>query len=87
MEEGTLNVSTKPRIRVNAKQTSKGEWYLDVTAETDNVEGSVSLLNLGDQEGGGDLHRRRENACEIGGNRREKAEGRLTEPLPTRGSA
>jgi len=34
----------KPRVRINAKQTSKGDWYLDVTAETDNVDGSVSFL-------------------------------------------
>jgi len=34
----------KPRVRINAKQTSKGDWYLDVTAETDNVDGSVNFL-------------------------------------------
>jgi len=33
-----------PRIRINAKQTSKGEWYLDVTAETDNWEDSSRKL-------------------------------------------
>jgi len=40
-----MEESTKPRIRINAKQTSKGDWYLDVTAETDNVGDSVVLLN------------------------------------------
>ena len=33
-----------PRIRINAKQTSKGEWYLDCTAETDDVEVSADKL-------------------------------------------
>jgi len=27
-------MAEEKRIRVNAKQTSKGEWYFDVTAET-----------------------------------------------------
>ena len=27
-------MSQEKRIRVNAKQTSKGEWYFDITAET-----------------------------------------------------
>ena len=40
-----MEESTKPRIRINAKQTSKGEWYMDVTAETDDVEKSVTTLN------------------------------------------
>jgi hypothetical protein len=40
-----MEESTKPRVRINAKQTSKGEWYLEVTAETDNVSESVMLLN------------------------------------------
>lgn len=33
-----------PRIRINAKQTSKGEWYLDVTAETDDTHLSAQKL-------------------------------------------
>jgi len=33
-----------PRLRINAKQTSKGDWYLDATAETDNVEISADKL-------------------------------------------
>jgi len=37
--------STKPRVRINAKQTSKGEWYFDVTAESDNVQDAISLLD------------------------------------------
>jgi len=54
MEEGeyttplrstTEELSTKPRVRINAKQTSKGEWYFDVTAETDDVQYSVNLLD------------------------------------------
>lgn len=40
-----MEESTKPRVRINAKQTSKGEWYMDVTAETDDVEKSVTTLN------------------------------------------
>lgn len=40
-----MEESTKPRVRINAKQTSKGEWYFDVTAETDDVNHSVTLLN------------------------------------------
>jgi len=32
------------RIRINAKQTSKGEWYFDITAETDDVEASADRL-------------------------------------------
>jgi hypothetical protein len=40
-----MEESTKPRIRINAKQTSKGEWYFDVTAETDDVEKSIQLIN------------------------------------------
>ncbi len=35
-------MSEERRIRTNAKQTSKGEWYFDVTAETDNVGDSTS---------------------------------------------
>ena len=34
----------QPRIRINAKQTSKGEWYFDATAETDDVETSADKL-------------------------------------------
>ena len=34
----------KPRIRINAKQTSKGEYYFDATVETDNVE--ISAITL-----------------------------------------
>ena len=30
-----------PRIRINAKQTSKGEWYFDVTAETEDTHESA----------------------------------------------
>lgn len=33
-----------PRIRVNAKQTSKGDWYFEATAETDDVEASADIL-------------------------------------------
>lgn len=33
-----------PRIRINAKQTSKGEWYFDLTAETNDVEASADRL-------------------------------------------
>jgi len=40
-----MEESTKPRVRINAKQTSKGEWYFDVTAETDDVEKSIQLIN------------------------------------------
>lgn len=32
------------RIRINAKQTSKGEWYFDITAETDDVGASADRL-------------------------------------------
>jgi len=39
-----LEESTKPRIRINAKETSKGEWYFEATAETDGVEVSANLL-------------------------------------------
>ena len=34
----------KPRIRINAKATSKGEYYFDATTETDNVGASADLL-------------------------------------------
>lgn len=39
-----LDETTKPRVRVNAKQTSKGAWYFEATAESENVEESTSLL-------------------------------------------
>lgn len=38
------DVPLKPRIRINAKQKSSGEWYLDVTAEMSNVEDSAIAL-------------------------------------------
>ena len=38
------DVPLKPRIRINAKQTSKGEWYFDVTAEMSTVEDSAIAL-------------------------------------------
>jgi len=43
-DEQAAEVSTKPRVRVNAKQTSKGEWYFDVTAETQDGSDAVDLL-------------------------------------------
>jgi len=33
-----------PRIRINAKQTSKGRWYFEATAETDDAEVSADKL-------------------------------------------
>ena len=36
--------NNSPRIRINAKQKSSGEWYFDITAETNDVEDSSSLL-------------------------------------------
>jgi len=39
-----MEENTKPRIRVNAKQTSKGLWYFDVTTETDEVEKASTML-------------------------------------------
>lgn len=34
----------KPRMRVNAKQTAKGEWYFDITAECYNGEDASALV-------------------------------------------
>jgi hypothetical protein len=31
-----MGEETNPRIRTNAKQTSKGDWYFDVTVETES---------------------------------------------------
>jgi len=45
-----MDENTKPRIRINAKQTSKGEWYFDITAETESVELSSDLLASAVQE-------------------------------------
>lgn len=39
-----MEESTKPRIRINAKQTSKGAWYFEATAETDSEVESSDLL-------------------------------------------
>jgi len=33
-----------PRIRIKATETSKGEWYFEATAETDNVEKAAGFL-------------------------------------------
>ena len=33
-----------PRIRINAKETSKGEWYFEATAESNDVNVSASAL-------------------------------------------
>lgn len=32
------------RIRINSKQTAKGEWYFDITAETGDIESSANKL-------------------------------------------
>jgi len=34
------------RIRINAKQTSKGAWYLDITVETSENDPPSGLLLL-----------------------------------------
>lgn len=39
----TAQVSSEPRYRLNAKQTAKGAWQLDVTAETYDGESPVDL--------------------------------------------
>ena len=39
-----MEESTKPRVRVNAKQTAKGLWYFEATVETDNVLETTGLL-------------------------------------------
>ena len=39
-----MEETTKPRVRLNAKQTSKGAWYFEATTETESVEESTSLL-------------------------------------------
>ena len=45
MSDTAVAETTKPRVRVNAKQTSKGEWYFDITCETDDVDESLRLLD------------------------------------------
>ena len=36
--------SVRPRVRINAKSTSKGEYYFEATAESDDVDRSAGLL-------------------------------------------
>ena len=45
MPEPTVNsVNNPPRYRFNAKQTAKGAWQLDVTAETYDGHSPVDLV-------------------------------------------
>jgi len=44
MSDQSSEYSTKPRTRVNAKQTSKGDWYFDVTVETQDGSNPADLL-------------------------------------------
>ena len=37
-------MNNEPRVRINAKQTSKGEWYLDITIETNEVLKSAHMV-------------------------------------------
>ena len=44
---GETSVTTEPRKRVNAKQTSKGDWYFEATVETyDGVSPAKELIDL-----------------------------------------
>lgn len=42
--EATAN-NTNTRVRINLKQTAKGEAYFDITAEAPTVENAGTLLN------------------------------------------
>ena len=39
-----MEETTKPRVRLNAKQTAKGTWYFEATAEAESVGVSAALL-------------------------------------------
>jgi len=44
-----MDLSDNPRFRINAKQTAKGTWYFDSTAEykSDKISRSNSEADLG----------------------------------------
>ena len=44
MEGQEATAAQVPRVRANAKQSTKGEWALDVTVECFNGESAASLL-------------------------------------------